>query len=73
MLFVTFKHHQSDFQLKVNDKFACIKLALNDSLLGTVRVFHTVRVRYIPYAYGMYCTRMVCFPVPYAYGCTVHV
>ena len=31
MLFATFKHHQSDFQLKVNDKFACVKLALKDS------------------------------------------
>ena len=33
MLFVTFKHHQSDFQLKGNDKFACAKLALKDSPL----------------------------------------
>ena len=33
MLFVTyvFKHHQSDFLLKANDKFACTKLALTDS------------------------------------------
>ena len=28
MLFVTFKYHQSDFQLKLNDKFTCAKLAL---------------------------------------------
>ena len=42
-------------------------------LLGTVCVFHTVRVRYIPYTYGMYRTRMVRFSVPYAYGCTVRV
>ena len=31
MLFAIFKHHQSDFQLKVNDKFACVKLALKNS------------------------------------------
>ena len=31
MLFATFKHHQSDFPLKGNDKFACAKLALKDS------------------------------------------
>ena len=31
MLFATFKHHQSNFQLKVNDKFTCVKLALKDS------------------------------------------
>ena len=31
MLFVIFKHHQSDFPLKGNDKFACAKLALTDS------------------------------------------
>ena len=31
MLFATFKHHQSDFQLKVNNKFACVKLMLKDS------------------------------------------
>ena len=31
MLFVTFKHHQSDFPLRGNDKFACAKLALKDS------------------------------------------
>ena len=30
-LFATFKHHQSDFQLKVNDKFANAKLVLKDS------------------------------------------
>ena len=27
----------------------------------------------VPYAYGTYRTRMVCFSVPYAYGCTVCV
>ena len=32
MLFATFKHHQSDFQLKGNDKFACTKLVLKDTL-----------------------------------------
>ena len=31
MLFATFKHHQSDFPLRGNDKFACAKLALKDS------------------------------------------
>ena len=31
MLFATFKHHQSDFPLKSNDKFACAKLVLKDS------------------------------------------
>ena len=31
MLFVTFKHHQSDFPLQGNDEFACAKLALKDS------------------------------------------
>ena len=31
MLYETFKHHQSDFQLKDNDKFTCAKLALKDS------------------------------------------
>ena len=31
MLFVTFKHHQSDFPLRGNDKFACAKLVLKDS------------------------------------------
>ena len=38
-------------------------------LSGTVRLFHTVRVRYI-------CTVRVCrvrFSVPYAYGCPVRV
>ena len=35
--------------------------------------FYTIRVWYIPYAYGTYHTRMVCFSVPYAYGCTVCV
>ena len=29
MLFATFKHHQRDFQLKVNNKFACVKLTLH--------------------------------------------
>ena len=45
----------------------------NMAMLCTVRVFHTIRVWYIPYAYGTYHTRMVCFSVPYAYGCTVCV
>ena len=31
MLFVTFKYHQSNFQLQVDDKFSCAKLALKDS------------------------------------------
>ena len=31
MLFATFKHHQSDFPLRGNDKFAFAKLALKDS------------------------------------------
>ena len=31
MLYATFKHHQSDFQLKGNDKFMCAKFALKDS------------------------------------------
>ena len=31
MLFATFKHHQSDFPLKGNDKFVCAKLALTNS------------------------------------------
>ena len=31
MLFATFKHHQSDFPLKGNDKLACAKSALKDS------------------------------------------
>ena len=31
MLFATFKHHQSDFPLRGNDKFACAKLAIKDS------------------------------------------
>ena len=30
MLFAIFKHHQSDFSLKGNDKFVCAKLALKD-------------------------------------------
>ena len=30
MLFATFKHHQSDFPLRHNDKFACAKLTLMD-------------------------------------------
>ena len=33
MLFATFKHHQSDFPLKDNEKFTCAKLALKDSPL----------------------------------------
>ena len=32
MLFATFKYHQSDFQLKLNNKFACAKLALKARL-----------------------------------------
>ena len=28
MLFAPFKHHQSEIQLKRNEKFACAKLAL---------------------------------------------
>ena len=39
----------------------------------TVRVFYTVRVWYIPYAYGMYHTRTVQFCIPYAYGMTIRV
>ena len=31
MLFATFKHHQSDFPLRGNNKFACARLALKDS------------------------------------------
>ena len=31
MLFVTFKHHESVFLLKGNDKFVCAKLTLKDS------------------------------------------
>ena len=30
MLFGTFKYYQSNFQLELNDKFACAKLALKD-------------------------------------------
>ena len=40
-------------------------------MLCTVRVFHTIHIWYIPYAYGTY--RMRCFSVPYTYGCIVHV
>ena len=32
MLFATFKYYQSDFQVKLNDKFACTKLALKARL-----------------------------------------
>ena len=32
MLFATFKYHQSDFQLKLIDKFMCAKLALKTQL-----------------------------------------
>ena len=42
-------------------------------LLCTVCVFYTIRVWYIPYAYDTYHTRMVCFSVPYTYGCTIRV
>ena len=38
------------------------------SLFYTACVFYTVRVWYIPYAYGIYHTRMVRSSVPYAYG-----
>ena len=31
MLFATFKHHQSDFPLRGNNKFTCTMLALKDS------------------------------------------
>ena len=31
MLSATLKYHQGDFQLKLNEKFACAKLALKDS------------------------------------------
>ena len=31
MLFATFKHHQSNFPLRGNDKFTCAKLVLKDS------------------------------------------
>ena len=30
MLVATFKHHQSDFPLRGNDKFVCAKLVLKD-------------------------------------------
>ena len=43
------------------------------AMLCTIRVFHTIRVWYILHAYGTYHTHMVCFSVPYAYGCTVRV
>ena len=33
MILATFKHHQSDFPLKSNNKFVCSKLALKDSPL----------------------------------------
>ena len=32
MLLTTFKFHQSDFQLKLNDKFVCAKLVLKAQL-----------------------------------------
>ena len=38
MLFATFKHHQSDFPLRGNVKFAFTKLALKDSSLFIARL-----------------------------------
>ena len=39
----------------------------------TICVFCTVRVWYVPYAYGTYHTRTVRFSVPYAYGIDIRV
>ena len=36
MLFATLKYHWSDFQLKLDEKFACAKLALKDQLMHNV-------------------------------------
>ena len=38
------------------------------SIAVLYHMVHTIRVWYIPYAYGMYRTRMVQFCIPYAYG-----
>ena len=43
------------------------------TLFYTICVFCTVRVWYIPYAYGIYHTRTVRFSVPYAYGIDIRV
>ena len=42
-------------------------------LFYTICVFCTVRVWYVPYAYGTYHTRTVRFSVPYAYGIDIRV
>ena len=42
-------------------------------LFYTICVFCTVRVWYVPYAYGMHHTRTVRFSVPYAYGMDIRV
>ena len=42
-------------------------------LLYTVQIFLTIHVWYISYMYSMYHMRIVCFSVPYAYGCIVCV
>ena len=56
------------FYLRMN---VATQMQLYLTMLCTIHVFHTIRVWYIPYAYGTYHTRMVCFSVSYVYGCTV--
>ena len=46
---------------------------LIEQLFYTICVFCTVRVWYVPYAYGIYHTRTVRFSVPYAYGIDIRV
>ena len=42
-------------------------------ILYHTRMVRTIRVWYVPYAYGMYHTRTVQFCIPYAYGMTIRV
>ena len=51
----------------MNDELAKV------AVFYTICVFCTVRVWYVPYAYGTYHTRTVRFSVPYAYGIDIRV
>ena len=42
-------------------------------ILYRTRMVCTIRVWYVPYAYGTYHTRTVRFSVPYAYGIDIRV
>ena len=55
------------------DLHPLVNVLYHTRILYHTHMVHTVRVWYVPYAYGMYYTRMVQFCIPYAYGMIIRV